>query len=78
MSSQKFPESCPMNGILSASPDISPHWNANKVLVGYCSSDGFMGDAGATPSTWSYPTCNPKYVTISNVNLTPNTSQLQC
>lgn len=32
----------------------SPLFGANKAALGYCSSDGYMGDAGASSDTWNY------------------------
>jgi len=32
----------------------SPLYGANKVALLYCSSDGYMGDAGASSDTWNF------------------------
>ena len=54
MSSQGFKSICYKTGILDSSQEMTPLWAANKVMVGYCSSDGYMGDANASNSTWGW------------------------
>lgn len=54
MSSIGFQEVCYKTGILDSSDEMSPLWGAHKVLVAYCSSDGYMGDAPASEKTWGW------------------------
>ncbi|KAM6940494.1 inactive palmitoleoyl-protein carboxylesterase notum1b [Xenentodon cancila] len=49
MSSAKWPQTRKGSGILSPQPEENPHWwNANMVVLPYCSSDVW---SGATPKT---------------------------
>ncbi len=54
MSSKGFAEVAQKTGLLDNDPDKSPLWGANKVMLGYCSSDGYMGDAPASEDTWGW------------------------
>jgi hypothetical protein len=51
-SSSSWPRTISGDGILSDSATHSPIWYANKAYLGYCSSDGYMGNLGASPQTW--------------------------
>jgi len=42
------------SGILSSDPALSPFAKANKVYLKYCSSDGYIGDAGASTATHGF------------------------
>ena len=54
VSSLTFPSSRTVYGILDADPAHTPLWGANKAYLGYCSSDGYMGDVGASDDTWGW------------------------
>lgn len=54
MSSSCFTPHAYSTGLLDSSPEKSPLWNANKAMLGYCSSDAFMGDVPASNYTWGY------------------------
>lgn len=54
MSSKYFTPSIYVQGLLDKDPAKTPLWGANKVQLGYCSSDGYMGDAPASEETWGY------------------------
>jgi hypothetical protein len=53
-SSKYFASSIYVEGILDKDPNKTPLWGANKAYLGYCSSDGYMGDAPASADTWGY------------------------
>jgi hypothetical protein len=44
MTSKSYTQLTLRSGLFDTDPDNSPFWGANKVLLGYCSSDGYMGD----------------------------------
>jgi len=46
-SSSQWPSSITVDGILSDKLFVS-----SKAYLGYCSSDGYMGNVGASPATW--------------------------
>lgn len=54
MSSKGLAIELEKDGILSDDPSVSPWWGANKAVLAYCSSDGYMGDAGASKTTWQW------------------------
>ena len=54
MSSSGFTNTVDKSGLLDSNPNRSPLWGANKASLGYCSSDGYMGDAGASVDTWEW------------------------
>ena len=54
MSSSDWPWQLGMGGVFSSNPVHSPFATYNKVLLGYCSSDAYMGDVGASPATWGF------------------------
>jgi hypothetical protein len=54
MSSTGFSSTNEIGGLLDSNPNRSPFWGANKAALGYCSSDGYMGDAEASSSTWNW------------------------
>jgi hypothetical protein len=54
MTSKLFQKTIPVDGLLSNDPEKTPLWGANKAQLGYCSSDGYMGDAPASEATWGY------------------------
>lgn len=54
MSSTGFSSTIEKAGILDTNPSLSPLWAAQKAVLGYCSSDGYMGDVGASPDTWNW------------------------
>lgn len=54
MSSTNFPASKFKKGFMDNSMKKTPFWSANKVMLGYCSSDGYMGDTAASPNTWGW------------------------
>lgn len=54
MSSSGFSSAIEKAGILDTDPSLSPLWAAQKAVLGYCSSDGYMGDAAAGPDTWNW------------------------
>lgn len=54
MSSLGFQTKIQKSGIFDSNKTKSALWGANKVLLGYCSSDGYMGDAAASPETWGW------------------------
>src|SRR5688572_17378635 len=43
MSSNGFPETCHKTGLLDSDSSINSLYGVHKLLVGYCSSDGYMG-----------------------------------
>lgn len=53
-SNKYFDESILADGLLDNDPEKTPLWGANKVELAYCSSDGYMGDAPASETTWGY------------------------
>lgn len=54
MSSKGLSAEIEKDGILSDDPAVSPWAGANKAVLAYCSSDGYMGDAGASKTTWQW------------------------
>ena len=54
MSSKNFDSTMSKAGFMDASEKNSPLFGANKAALGYCSSDGYMGDVGASSETWNY------------------------
>jgi hypothetical protein len=54
MSSKYFANTITVRGFLDSSPSKTPLWGANKAYLGYCSSDGYMGDTAASNDTWGY------------------------
>eukprot|EP01035_Chromulina_nebulosa_P001735 gene1735-2340_t len=53
MSSKFFTESIELSGIFDSNPAISPSfWGSKKFALAYCSSDGYIGDIGATNATF--------------------------
>lgn len=54
MSSKNFDSKIYVQGFLDKSPAKTPLWGANKAYLAYCSSDGYMGDVGASDDTWGY------------------------
>lgn len=54
MSSNHFESTVHVGGFLDKTPDKTPLWGANKAYLAYCSSDGYMGDVGASDATWGY------------------------
>lgn len=54
MSSTNFPATKYKKGFMDNSMKKTPFWSANKVMLGYCSSDGYMGDAAASEETWGW------------------------
>ena len=54
MSSTNFPASKFKKGFMDNSMKKTPFWSANKVMLGYCSSDGYMGDIAASTDTWGW------------------------
>ena len=54
MSSTNFPASKFKKGFMDNSMKKTPFWSANKVMLGYCSSDGYMGDVAASADTWGW------------------------
>lgn len=54
MSSDGLPTSKNVTGILDASPEQTPLYGANKAYLVYCSSDGYMGNIGASNATWGF------------------------
>lgn len=54
MSSKGLSSELEKDGILSDDPAVSPWAGANKAVLAYCSSDGYMGDAGASKTTWQW------------------------
>jgi hypothetical protein len=53
-SSKYFTPSIYVEGIMDKDSSKTPLWGANKAYLGYCSSDGYMGDAPASDETWGY------------------------
>ncbi len=54
MSSQEWPQHITLSGLFSPDPSKNPFAGANKVFVGYCSSDAWTGDIGASAATFGY------------------------
>ncbi len=54
MSSKYFTDTISVTGFLDSSSDKTPLYGANKAYLGYCSSDGYMGDVEASETTWGY------------------------
>ena len=54
MSSSSWPWQLPMGGVFSSNPVHSPFASYNKVLLGYCSSDAYMGDVAASVDTFGF------------------------
>ena len=54
MSSKGWSDTIQKSGIFDTHPMKSPLWGANKVMLGYCSSDGYMGDVAASDETWGW------------------------
>eukprot|EP01038_Epipyxis_sp_PR26KG_P009865 gene9865-13272_t len=54
MSSKGFTDTIQKTGILDEDPRKSPLWGVNKAILGYCSSDGYMGDVAASEATWGW------------------------
>lgn len=53
MSSNFFTESIELSGIFDSNPAISPSfWGSKKFALAYCSSDGYIGDIGASNATF--------------------------
>ena len=78
MGSSGLNDTCYKTGILDSSDTITPLSAMNKVMVVYCSSDAYMGDAEASNNTWGWHMRGQRLVfaTIShlilNGNLTKN------
>jgi len=43
-----------VSGLRSDLPTKTPLWAANKASLVYCSSDGYVGNVGASEATWGY------------------------
>lgn len=54
MTSKGYPSTRTLSGIMDSDPDHTPLWAANKAYLGYCSSDGYMGNVGASDDTWGF------------------------
>lgn len=54
MSSTGFLPTIEKAGILDTDPTKSPFYGANKAVLGYCSSDGYMGDTAASADSWGW------------------------
>lgn len=54
MSSKSYTNVTLRGGIFDTNPANSPFWGANKVILGYCTSDGYMGDVVASDQTWGW------------------------
>ena len=54
MSSKDFPSIISVDGIFNDDASKSPLWGASKVFVKYCTSDGWIGDVGASDATWGW------------------------
>jgi hypothetical protein len=54
MSSRGFTPTIEEGGLLDSSPQNSPFWAANKAVLSYCTSDGYMGDVAASNATWNW------------------------
>ena len=54
MSSTNFLPVRYKKGFMDNSMKKTPFWSANKVMLGYCSSDGYMGDVGASKNSWGW------------------------
>ena len=54
MSSTNFLPVRYKKGFMDSSMKKTPFWSANKVMLGYCSSDGYMGDVGASKNSWGW------------------------
>lgn len=54
MSSKGFTRSKTKDGLFDTDPSKTPFWAANKILLGYCSSDGYMGNVSASEETWGW------------------------
>ena len=53
MTTNNWPGIVSLGGIFSANPRKSPWAGANKIYVGYCSSDAWVGDVPASPDTFN-------------------------
>ncbi len=54
MSSKSYASVTKAGGIFDTDSSKSPFWGANKIRLGYCTSDGYMGDIGASEKTWGW------------------------
>jgi hypothetical protein len=41
-------------GVLAPDPAVNPLWDANKVYLPYCTSDGFVGNRAASEATFGW------------------------
>lgn len=53
-SSTRWSSTITKTGIFDSDATHSSLWGSHKVFVPYCSSDGWIGDAPASPTTWGY------------------------
>eukprot|EP01126_Amoeba_proteus_P013288 TRINITY_DN15614_c0_g4_i1.p1 TRINITY_DN15614_c0_g4~~TRINITY_DN15614_c0_g4_i1.p1 ORF type:complete len:401 (+),score=54.63 TRINITY_DN15614_c0_g4_i1:95-1204(+) len=54
MSSSYSTPTTTWDGIFDTDPTLSPFWGFKKVAILYCSSDGYMGNAPASSTTWGW------------------------
>ena len=54
MSSNGWPDERAEMGLFSPNPAKNPFAGANYALLGYCSSDAWVGDVGASVLTYSF------------------------
>ena len=54
MTSSQFAPTKVKKGFMDSSMRKTPFYGAHKAMLGYCSSDGYMGDAAASAATWGW------------------------
>jgi len=54
MSSKPWAPTRADGGLLGPDPAMNPLWNASKVYLPYCTSDGYVGNRGASPETYGW------------------------
>lgn len=53
-SSSSWPSTQKLGGIFETNPTKTPFAHVNKVYIGYCSSDAYVGNAGPSAETFGY------------------------
>ena len=54
MSSSQLTPTKAKKGFMDSALRKTPFYGAHKAMLGYCSSDGYMGDVGASAATWGW------------------------
>ena len=69
MSSSQFTPTKAKKGFLDSALRKTPFYGAHKAMLGYCSSDGYMGDVGASAATVPPVTAQPMVASTCRVRI---------